>query len=142
MRNISASIRQKVLKLYACMAMKKVYSTVHRMLLPWRQIGFRSLAFVKQNSFIYSLPITAFTTVHSFEDSYTHKYCISEVLIVLFLEKETEINILVFQLNECSFPAVSSNNILYTVVCTILIGVHVQNFNAFYLLFSEIFLIW
>ena len=32
-----------------------VYSTVHSMVLPWRPLGVRSLAFVKQNSFISSL---------------------------------------------------------------------------------------
>ena len=32
------------------MAMKKVYSSVHSMLLPWRPLGVRSLPFLKQNS--------------------------------------------------------------------------------------------
>ena len=75
--------------------MKKVYSTVHSMLLPWRQLGVRSLPFVKQNSFISSY-LTTFTIVHRFEDLYTRRYCISEVLIVLFFKKDTEIKILVF----------------------------------------------
>ena len=39
------------------------------MLLHWRPIGVSK--FLKQNSFIFSLSITTFNTVHRFEDSYT-----------------------------------------------------------------------
>ena len=55
MRNISANNKQKVLKLRTCMAMKKVHSTLHSMLLSWRPLGVKSLPFAKQNSFISSL---------------------------------------------------------------------------------------
>ena len=72
------------------MAMNKVYSTVHSMLLPWRPLGVRSLPFVKQNS-LFLLYLTTFNAVHRFENSYTRRYCISEVLISIFSKKETEI---------------------------------------------------
>ena len=119
MRNISANNRQKVLKLCTCMAMKKVYSTVHSTLWSWRSLGFRSLPLVKQNSFISSLSITTFTTVHRFKDSYTRRYCISAVLIILFFKKEIEIKILFVQLKDSSFPAVSSATTYCTQWCVL-----------------------
>ena len=83
MRNISVNNRWKVLKLCTCMAMKKVYTIVHNMLLPWRPLGVRSLPFVKRNSFISSLSNNVYCS------AYFRKYCISEVLIILFFKKET-----------------------------------------------------
>ena len=53
--------------------------------------------------------------MYRFEDSYTRRYCIAEVVIILFFKKETEIKILVFQ-----FPnGLLDNNILNTVVCAL-----------------------
>ena len=91
---------------------------------------------------LFLLYLTTFTKVHRFKDSYTHRYCIAEVLIILFFKIETEIKILVFLVKRLQFlSGLLGNNILYTVVCTIFIGVHVQSFNTVYLLFPEIFLI-
>ena len=115
MRN-NANNRQKVLKLCTCMAMKKVYSTVHStcMLLPWRPFGVRSLPFVKQNSFIPSLSNNVYYSAQIRRFVYTCRYCISAVLIILLFKKEIEIKILVFQLKDSGFPAVS----LETTYCT------------------------
>ena len=78
--------------------------------------------------------------MHWLKNSYTRRYCIAEVLIILFFKKETEIKILFILVKRLQFLRYG-NNILYTVVCTIFIGVHVQSLNTFYLLFPEIFLI-
>ena len=140
MRKISANNRQKVLKLCTCTAMKKVYSTVHSMLLPWRSLGVRSLPFVKQNSFISSLSNNVYCSAQIRKFIYTQIMYFGGFNHLILQERDRNL-VFSFLIRRLQFPnGILGNNIRYIVACTFFIAIHVQSFNTFYPLFAEIFL--
>ena len=126
-RNISENNKQKVLKLCTCTPMRIVHTTVYSKL-------FARTAAKNQNLSTKNLQIFYFCLLLKIACLNPQKYNI-DVFTNLricahwktLFDKE-EINGFCFT-NERVLTA-SALNILYTVVCTILIGVHIQIFNT------------